>query len=385
MVNKLFSTVSALALVAAAAAGTFPALDTSQHLANNVAEDECPDLSSPQCCYDAYMEWTSSKASFEEPTQTVVDYTETWVQETFTNVPTTTLCDGFLRYLGPLEGEASRITIPADEPVTTWVSELYTTPAPSCTINESDCIPFMEDYRSSYEAYQTNNSLPYPTPPPCTTYSSCPGDGEGMCKMLATAGKAYYWPVTVEGDLCGDYSTITHPEPTRSTVIEGTTFVSPSIYISVEHLRAGSYAGRYSQTPCGRDKSNFLLTLDPTDVSTHHGPISRSKTTFRQLNLADLNEPVPVTAYFGLSEAPDCGAAPESCTATVGAQYTPRLSAPVQWFRDLDPDYEFCELHPSASSRIGPITWIPLEPTQDWPQPTAGPDDEDDEDEEDED
>lgn len=332
------------------------------------------------------MAWTTSKSSFEQATQTVVDYTHTWVQETYTDVPTTTLCDGFLRYLGPLSGEVSSITIPADEPVTTWVGTPYPTPAPSCTINEDDCTPYMEEFWSSYDAYQTNNSIPYPARPPCTTYSSCPGEGEGMCKMLATADTAYYWPVTMEGNLCGDRTTITHPEPTRSTVISGNTFVSPSVYISVERLRAGSYAGRYDQTPCGRDKSNFLLTLDPTDVSTHFGPLTKSTTTFSQLNLADLNDPTPVTAYFGLTEVPDCTAAPESCTDSIEPSHTPLLSAPVQMFRDLDPDYEFCELHPSRSSRLGRVTWIPLEPTQDgWPEATAKPGDEDEDDDDNDD
>lgn len=332
------------------------------------------------------MDWKSSKSSFEEATETVVDYTYTWVGETYTDVPTTTLCDGFLRYLSPLSVGASRTTIPAEEPVTTWVNTPYTTPAPSCTIDEDACTPYMEAYDSSYEAYRTNNSEPYPARPPCTTYSTCPGHGEGMCKMLAAAETAYYWPVTMDGDLCGDRTTITHPEPTRSTVISGTTFVSPSVYISIEKLHVASFAGKYDATDCGRDKSSFLLTLDPTDVSTHFGPVTKSTTTFSQLNLADLNDPTPVTAYFGLSAAPDCGAAPESCTGSIEPSHTPLLSAPVQMFRDLDPDYEFCELHPSDSSRIGRVTWIPLEPTQDgWPEATAASGDEEEGEDEDED
>lgn len=347
--------------------------------------DECSDLSSPQCCYNAYVAWTSSKTSFEQATETVVDYTHTYVKETYTDVPTTTLCDGFLRYLGPTAGEASRITVPADEPVTTWVNTPYPTPAPSCTIGEDDCVPFMEDYRSSSAAYQTNNSLPYPLPPPCTPYMACPGDGEGQCKLHAVASTVYYWPVTMEGDLCGDRTTITHPEPTRSTVISGTTFVSPSVYVSVEKVNAGSYISRYNPTPCGRDKTGVLLTMHPTDVSTHFGPLKRYSTTFSQLNLADLNDPTPVTAYFGLTEAPDCQATPDSCTEAIEASHTPLLSAPVQMLQDLDPDFEFCPLHPSSSSRLGRVTWVPLEPTQEWPEPTSESDEDYEEDDEEED
>ncbi|SPO06217.1 uncharacterized protein DNG_08906 [Cephalotrichum gorgonifer] len=359
MFNKLSTGLSSLLVLSLAAA--FTAAD----------DPECSDLSSPQCCYDAFMSWTSSKANFEAPTETVVDYTDIYTNDVYTNVPTTTLCDGFLRYLGPQEGEVYTTRVSADEPVTTWLSTPYPTPAPSCTIGEEDCIPFMQAYRSSSEAYRTNNSNPYPTMPPCTTYSTCPKDG-GYCKMWATAHTAWYWPVTLEGDFCGDRTTITHPEPTRSTVISGTTFVSPSVYISIERLRANSHLGQYTLTPCGRDKTSVLLSLHPTDVSTHFGPIKRYSSTFKQLNLADMNDPTPVTAYFGLTEAPDCTATPESCTATIDVSHTPLLSAPVQMFRDLDPDYESCNLHPSAHDRIGPITWIPLEPTQDsWPTPTT--------------
>ena len=128
--------------------------------------------------------------------------------------------------------------------------------------------------------------------------------------MMAAGATAYYWPVTMEGDVCGNRTTITHPKLTRSTLISGITFVSPSVYISIESLCAESYAHQYNRTDCGRDKTYFMLTLDPTDVSTYVGPLVRNTATYSQLNLADLKDPTPVTAYFGLSEAPDCTTAP---------------------------------------------------------------------------
>src|SRR5690606_30216979 len=99
-----------------------------------------------------------------------------------------------------------------------------------------------------------------------------------------------------------------------------------------------------------------------------------------------LNEPVPVTAIQGLEEAPDCAAAPDNCTAVLGPGHRPDLAAPVQAFRDLDPEFESCDLHPSSHGTIGPVTWVPLEPTQGWwPEPTAEPNPEEEEGEEEED
>lgn len=315
-----------------------------------------------------------------------MDYTWSYTQETYTDIPKTTLCDGFERNLEPAAGTSYRTTIPVDEPVTVWTNTPYPTPRPDCTISEEDCVPYMEDYLSSSEAYQSNTSLSYYTHPPCTTYKACPPVGGGMCKLNAYAETIYYWPATVEGDLCGDRTTITHPEPTRSTVISGTTFVSPSAYISMELVEARSHADRWDQTYCGKATSDFLLALDPTQVSTRWGRANKNHSSFRRLNLADLNEPVPVTAALGLDEAPDCAVAPDNCTDVLGPEHTPVLAAPVQAFRDLNPEFEFCDLHPSRHGILGLVTWIPLEPTQGWwPEPTAEPQPEEGEDEEEED
>lgn len=274
----------------------------------------------------------------------------------------------------PAFGPSYQITIPADEPITKWTTTPYPTPRPECTINDEDCIPFMADFISSSEAYRSNNSMPYYTHPPCTTYRACPPEDGDMCKLVAAASTIWYWPVTVEGDFCGERTTITHPEPTRSTVISGTTFVSPSAYISMEYLEAHSHKARYTQTPCGHPTSDFLISLNPTDVSTRWGRRGRNYSSFRRIDFADLNDPVPVTAAHGLEEAPDCVAAPENCTMVLGVGYTPVLAAPVQALRDVDPEFEFCDLHPSWHGTLGAVTWIPLEPTQAWwPEPTAEP------------
>lgn len=286
----------------------------------------------------------------------------------------TTLCDGFPRLLGPDYSYSTFVTT-FDEPSTTWVGNSYITPAPDCTINEADCTPYMLDYESSTSAYQTNNSNPYPFHPPCTTYSACPGEGEGMCKMIVNVDTVYYWPVTMTGDFCGDRSTITNPEPTKSTVIAGTTYVSPSVYVIVSQLNPASYAARYKAKDCGHDLTNKVFSMHPTDVSTHWGPLKRNTETFRQLNLADLNTPIPATAYFWLTELPNCQADPETCKSTIRTDYQPYLSAATQSLRGLDPDeLAYCDLHPSQHNMLGAPTWIPLEPTpDDWPTPTPTP------------
>ncbi|PKS06047.1 hypothetical protein jhhlp_007881 [Lomentospora prolificans] len=327
------------------------------------------DQSDPECCYEAWSSWSSSKIDYETGSPSLYSTAEVVESVPIANPSLTTLCDGFPRLLGP-EYEYYTTVTTYDEPSTTWVTSSYITPPPECTIAEADCTPFILDYESSSAEYQTNASAPWPSVhPPCTTYSSCPGEGEGMCKMIVNVDTVYYWPVTATGDLCGDRTTVTNPEPTRTTEISGTVFTSPSVYVVVDQLSPASYAGRYKAKDCGHDLTNRVIAMHPTDVSTHFGPLKRTDQVWRQLNLADLNTPVPATAYFGIETLPDCTASPEACTATMtddGAYY--HLSAPTQQLRDLDPtELAFCDLHPSQRTALGAV-WIPLEPTSDdWP------------------
>lgn len=143
----------------------------------------------------------------------------------------------------------------------------------------------------------------------------------------------------MEGDLCGERTTVPYPEPTRSTVFSGHTFVSPSMYLSVNTLSAENMTGRFEGTACEQATRDFYLTMDPIDVSTQSGKLGRNHQTFGLINLADMNEPTPVTVYFNLLEALDCEAAPGNCTEAMEATRTLILLVPVQMLRDADPEF----------------------------------------------
>ncbi|KEZ45767.1 hypothetical protein SAPIO_CDS1573 [Scedosporium apiospermum] len=353
--------------------GTLRALAwvVSLGLVQPVLADGCSGLEEHECCFASWSSYWSSKDEYEAPTTTTVYYTESWTQDAY-NPSLTTLCDGFPRALDPVP-EFSTVTVSLDEPKTTLLRSTYASPAPTCTIADEHCAPYLSDFESAFSSYNGSNATPHS--PPCTTYTPCPR-GDGVCKMMATEGvKVYYWPATVTGDLCGERTTITHPEPARSTIVDGTTFVSPSVYVSISHLQAAQYWGQYKKTACGKWMTDFVVSLDPSDVNTHWGPRQRRTAVFKQLNLADLNNPIPATAFFGLTELPNCAAAPESCTSTIPYTNQPRLSAPYDQLRALNSELDFCSIHPSQFEMIGPVTWIPLEPTGDsnWPEPTEAP------------
>ncbi|CAI4213205.1 unnamed protein product [Parascedosporium putredinis] len=315
-----------------------------------VLADGC-DQSEPECCYQAWSSWSSSKRAFETGSPSLYSTALRAYSTEIPNPSLTTLCDGFPGSWAP-------------------------TTRPLRRISDEDCTPFILDYESSSAEYQTNASAPWPSVhPPCTTYSACPGEGEGMCKMIADVATIYYWPATVTGDSCGDRTTLTHDDPTRTTELHGTTFTSPSVYVVVDSLQVASYAGKYKAKGCGHDLYNRVIAMHPTDVSTHFGPLKKNNQVFRQLDLADLNRPVPATAYFGVDPLPDCAADPDVCatsTISLETEVYRWLSAPTQLLRDLDAtELAACDLHPSQRTALG-AEWVALEPTQDgWPEITG--------------
>ena len=169
-----------------------------------------------QSCYDAWQTYNTAYNSAAYMTSTVVDYT-TFTKWTSNNdqVPVTTLCDGYPRYLGSLSTGYTVVTI---TPTPTSWATLYNSQgnppdAPNCTISPEDCKPFMDARLSSLSAWSANKSNPYPTETmPCSTYIPCPTrdlvDGDLPCQLYADDITVWYWPVSTTGDFCGPTPTI---------------------------------------------------------------------------------------------------------------------------------------------------------------------------------
>lgn len=118
----------------------------------------------------------------------------------------------------------------------------------------------------------------------------------------------------------------------------GRTFTSGSAYISIKSLSA--YYEGFGYT-VGPNFSDLVLTLPSQDVSTQ----CRGVKTSTRINFADLNWPVPVSAYDcqmpcgynqqGLTTPSQCG--------TIWSDSNPLLAIPTQ-ISDLSPSWSSCKI-----------------------------------------
>ncbi|KAF1815740.1 hypothetical protein P152DRAFT_471139 [Eremomyces bilateralis CBS 781.70] len=314
-----------------------------------------PGSEAAACCWSSWQEWDSSSRSYETVITTVLTTKHVGSMIEDTDVPITTLCDGIPRALEPYTTRYTTSLVTTD-PYTTYISSTYTEPSPTCNINEDDCKPYADAWDSAYSSWSQNKSLPYPTNKPhCVPYLPCPT--ESQCKIYAGGDATiYYWPVTVagpDGGLCESPRTTLNPTPTDppvTTVLSGTTFTSPSIYVSLAHVSAAKHRGQYNQTPCGHAHHDVVLTLHPSDVSTQRGKPGGRTNTFA-IDLRDLNTPVPYSAYLG---QPSC-LHTTNCPTIGMDDYHPQMAKPTQ-LTGVDPDFEKCQ---PRSERLG-ATLVPL-------------------------
>lgn len=292
-----------------------------------------------------------------------------------TNVPITTLCDGFPRALRPFKTivTSTRSTPSPQTYATQYISKSYNKPPPTCTINEKDCIPYAKAWSSSYSAWSSDQNNPYPTETlHCSTYYPCPTvTGEQDCKLYVADATVYYWPTATTGDFCATPRSILTRRASnvpKSTVIAGTTFVSPTAYIKYGSASAKRHLGPYTATSCGYGRHNLFLNF-PGGASQINTRVWKpgTATNTHTLDALDLNTPFPASAYF-------IRGTPTSCITTgcptIEPTKTPVLDTPKK-LTEKDPEWKFCT---PRSEGIADATWIALEPNPpNYPKATKTP------------
>lgn len=149
------------------------------------------------------------------------------------------------------------------------------------------------------------------------------------CTISAESVQLLYWPVsTVSG-----YPNVTVTSNATESVIaviNGTTFTSPTVYLSY----AGVSARDNCYRPVGKSYRGTVIGVSPSAVASIDSPHYYA-TTF---NFADFNTPY---SPYVLSKL--CWPAPaESCIIDAGAVYNPRLVVPEE-IRSLDPAWKTCD------------------------------------------
>lgn len=343
---------------------------------------------------------------------TPTDLLTLWATTTSYTAKTTRLCDGRARVVGSLTPVHIGSVLTASVPTVT-----YTGPAPSCSVNPSDCSWLRKSYISADSSYSSSLSQ-YPDAPPGDepTVPRCyiPGPPLPVCGQCTIHGdhvELLYFPVTTEvsRDMCAltptspvtcpygpTYSnndTIkgfatapcpyidTEPKSTTdsgpSTVINGTTLYSNRAYISYNTLYATNSCGRVGGT-----YSNGLVTVASSDVyslSGYHFYMNRDHYSF---NFGDLSAPVPASAYLAQATCDNSGSplsdgdmlngvyggALGFCSTIIDEAYKPWIAVPPQ-MRAIDPQFKDCLL--GLDALYDPPRLMVSEATLDGPSATT--------------
>lgn len=183
---------------------------------------------------------------------------------------------------------------------TSTAGNTYPGPSPSCRIEPDDCKAVQSSYSkesSAFGRFTSSYTPPYyvvnpPAVPSCSTVCTA----KPLCMIKGDHVRVIYWPVTTTGaNSCRSNGTTVTPTATEIRTIEslGTTFTSPSVYLSFQSLSAYDW-GCYKQI--GEGISNTIIAMAPESLSSAVGwHLGRSAVSY---NLADLNGYVSSAAYF---------------------------------------------------------------------------------------
>ncbi|KAL4893650.1 hypothetical protein BDV59DRAFT_176884 [Aspergillus ambiguus] len=296
--------------------------------------------------------------------------------------PVTTLCDGIPRALGPRESITRYY--PGTGPCTyssktyTRTSTLYYEPddEPSCSLNTQECIPIWSTYKSLSSSYRASitatipgdtNSPIEPEACPSTKRNYTVEDPCTACHYLPNTATMFYWPVTtVNGDLCLQNGSTIPATPTgdgpNTAVVDGNTFISPTIYVSFTSIYARSNQRVHPGGPCGGDHVNAIISVDPADISSYRSHRNAKYPTIGTqypFNFADFQPQVignytqtvvPAPQYLGGSQCPLY----QTCTI-IRDDYVPYMEIP-DVMTQIDPRWTQCD----RSWYIPPVSLVPL-------------------------
>ena len=320
---------------------------------------------------------------------------------------TTKLCDGIPRAVGSptsVFSEAATITrahwtISSDK-MPDVVSFFSAHPSlisllDPCSIQAQDCASLWRDWELQYISVFTKgaDSGNIPDFPYCDyATTDC-----NKCTIYGGDVQLLYFPTeTANQDICASTPVTAKARrqvPTTNTtamsnvpyaVLDGHTYYSGHVYISFDTVFASNPC---AGTTIGNPMTGGILTLNSADLSSLRYPFYvEDKFSF---NYADLNSPVPWSAYGGQS---DCFM---GFCQTISTPYNPQLMIPSA-ITAMDPAWANCELYwgglrdpPHALQTAGelanpPTTAAPVEspkqdqapqtqPTGGTPQPTSDP------------
>ena len=169
---------------------------------------------------------------------------------------------------------------------------------------------------------------------PCTTshHPDC-----GLCTVYGGTVDLYFWPPSAASSPRTPQATFAASHQPWSTVLEGTTLYSPTVYISFQTLYASNDCNRV-----GNGYTNTLMAMKPEDVSTQYhwgGMVAQSGANhYGPLNYGDLTGLPPASDY---EMQPSC--IMFGCLTIYSRSWHPTLMVPSK-VRSIDPAWASCAL-----------------------------------------
>jgi hypothetical protein len=312
-------------------------------------------------------------------------------------VNATTLCDGHARVnYSPAIATSSTIittvgTAPTTSVLTASMGWIFPVSSASCSVNPDDCDGLYQAYStasSKWSAAANGTSAagaifptitPSPSLPACVNSSQSSSDeafsksfyGCGLCTIFGDEVELMYFPeaTTVSRDMCattpsasltaygynvGVPYTDADPSatwngsgtPQETAVVGPHTFTSGTAYISIKRVwavdRCSSQIGTTVTGAVLALPSESLLSLRYSQEKYQYFATT-SQVTGYPFNYADLNKPVPYSAWNGQARCEQPGFADYKCNVIYENDYNPQLAMPPG-IRKLDPAWEGCQM-----------------------------------------
>lgn len=352
-------------------------------------------------CSNAISAYNSASNSWENKHSYTSNYTDvlqgtSWVSVTY-YANATTLCDGHARVnYSPAVATSSTVitsvgTAPTTSVGTASMGWIFPISSVSCSVNPSDCDGLWQAYSTASSSWTAAANgthavdaifptiTPSPSLPACINSSQSTSNeafsksfyGCGLCTIFGDEVELMYFPeaTTVSRDMCattpsanltaygrddgtpytgvGPSATDSMGKPLETAVVGKRTFVRDGqAYISIKKVwavdRCSSHIGTTVTDAILALPSEKLLSLRYSQPHFQYF-VTTNKVTGYPFNYADLNSPVPFSAWNGQARCEEPGFADYKCDVIYENQYNPQLAMPPG-IRKLDPSWEGCQM-----------------------------------------
>ncbi|KAK4900588.1 hypothetical protein LTR27_002304 [Elasticomyces elasticus] len=294
-------------------------------------------------CNDAWYTYTISSGVYDYVN--VPNGTTIWA--TNYTAATTTLCDGHTRIVGDVVAVASG-------PITTdYISVAVDNPVPTCSIPEQSCESMQSEFASYNAVFESAYTIWHDKNGSQADYPVSVGPLHiPQCAVTGAAASA---------DYCGACTIYGGTVEGPYVITNGTTFYEDKAYIS--------YQTAYAINTCGQLGKAYSAGVVPVASSNIYSMQLHQYFLYNYaypFNFADLNHPVPASAYLGMPNckgsnpsligelahpnmlngqlyAGTCPDVPDSGHIIWDELYQPVLAVPPE-MRALDPAWSNCML-----------------------------------------